>query len=85
MSTTLPELFNQMNSLGLTFRRSTDGEIEVQGDTGRLTDAIRGGHRRAPAVVVLPAQSSPAVSPESGGLACNVGDTGSGCHPTATR
>ena len=41
MSTTLPELFNQMNSLGLTFRRSTAGELEVVGDTSRITDAIR--------------------------------------------
>lgn len=66
MSTTLPELFNQMNSLGLTFRRSTAGELEVVGDTSRLTDAIRqaiSAHRQT-ILACLPA-SSPAVSPEA--------------------
>ena len=61
MSTTLPELFNQMNSLGLTFRRSTAGELEVLGDISRLTDAIRqaiGAHRQT-ILACLP-QASPA-------------------------
>lgn len=64
MSTTLPELFNQMNSLGLTFRRSTAGELEVIGDTGRLTDAIRQaiGEHRQTLLLCLP-QSSPAAAP----------------------
>jgi hypothetical protein len=63
MSTTLLELFNQMNSLGLTFRRSTAGELEVFGDIGRLTDAIRqaiGVHRQT-ILACLP-QASPAAS-----------------------
>ena len=64
MSTTLPELFNQMNSLGLTFRRSTAGELEVLGDISRLTDAIRqaiGAHRQT-ILACLP-QASPAATP----------------------
>lgn len=63
MSTTLPELFNQMNSLGLTFRRSIAGELEVIGDTNRLTDAIRqgiGAHRQT-ILACLP-RASPAAS-----------------------
>lgn len=64
MSTTLHELFNQMNSLGLTFRRSTAGDLEVIGDTGRLTDAIRQaiGEHRQTILFCLP-QASPAASP----------------------
>ena len=64
MSTTLPELFNQMNSLGLTFRRSTAGELEVLGDISRLTDAIRqaiGAHRQT-ILACLP-QAAPAATP----------------------
>jgi hypothetical protein len=64
MSTTLPELFSQMNSLGLTFRRSTAGELEVFGDISKLTDAIRqaiGAHRQT-ILACLP-QASPAASP----------------------
>ena len=64
MSTTLPELFNQMNHLGLTFRRSTAGELEVVGDISRLTDAIRQAicaHRQT-ILACLP-QASPAPTP----------------------
>lgn len=35
------ELFNQMNNLGLTFRRGVSGELEVAGNTALLTDAIK--------------------------------------------
>lgn len=64
MSTTLSGLFDQMSSLGLTFRRSTAGELEVIGDTGRLTDAIRKaiGEHRQTILLCLPA--APAEPPE---------------------
>ena len=64
MSTTLPELFNQMNSLGLTFRRNLAGELEVQGDISRLTEALRQaiGAHRGTILACLP-QASPAASP----------------------
>ena len=78
MSTTLPELFNQMNSLGLTFRRSTAGELEVIGDTGRLTDAIRKtiGEHRQTILACLPQSSSaaapaPAATPAAPAMAAN--------------
>lgn len=66
MSTTLNELFHQMNGLGLTFRRSTAGELEVIGDTGRLTDAIRQtiSEHRQTILLCLP-QASPAAAPEA--------------------
>jgi hypothetical protein len=50
-----------MNSLGLTFRRTSAGELEVIGDTGRLTDGIRQaiGEHRETILSCLP-QASPA-------------------------
>ena len=67
MSTTLLELFNQMNSLGLTFRRSTAGELEVFGDLSKLTDAIRqaiSAHRQT-ILACLPQASMRATPPPS--------------------
>jgi hypothetical protein len=65
MGYALSELFNQMNGLGLTFRRTSAGELEVVGDTSRLTDGIRQaiGEHRQTILFCLP-QASPAASPE---------------------
>ena len=64
MSTNLNVLFDTMNSLGLAFRRNPAGELEVIGDTGRLTDAIREaiGEHRQTILLCLPA--APAEAPE---------------------
>ncbi len=66
MSTTLNGLFDQMNNLGLTFRRNSAGELEVIGDTGRLTDDIRQaiGEHRQTILLCLP-QASPAAAPKA--------------------
>lgn len=41
MAIGLNELFTEMNRLGLTFRRTAGGEIEVAGDLSKLTTGIR--------------------------------------------
>jgi hypothetical protein len=65
MGYALNELFNQMNGLGLTFSRTSAGELQVVGDTSNLTDAIRQaiGEHRQTILFCLP-QASPAASPE---------------------
>lgn len=64
MSTTLPELFDRMNSMGLTFRRSSAGEVEVTGNLALLSSAMRIaiGEHRAAILACLP-QASPAAAP----------------------
>ncbi len=61
MGYALNELFNQMNGLGLTFSRTSAGELQVVGDTSSLTDAIRQaiGEHRQTILFCLP-QASPA-------------------------
>lgn len=57
----LSELFIQLNERCLTFRRTAGGELEVIGDTGRLTDEIRAGivaHRET-ILTCLPQRAEP--------------------------
>lgn len=66
MGISMIELFTALNERGLTFRRTTGGELEVAGDTSRLTDAIRtaiADHRQM-ILACLPSASS-AASPEA--------------------
>lgn len=72
MGYALSELFTALNERGLTFRRNSAGELEVIGDTSRLTDAMRqaiGEHRQTilsclPQASPAAAAPSPKASPE---------------------
>ena len=63
MALTLTTLFSEMNTAGLTLRRSPFGEVEIVGDTSRITDGIRTAVREHRGTILACLPESPASAP----------------------
>lgn len=65
MALTLNALFSEMNSAGLTLRKSPTGDPEIVGDTSRISDAIRTAVQEHRGTILACLPDSPAAAPEA--------------------